>query len=162
MLDALQIVNAANGQTANALVGLNLPTTRIGFTINHFEADYAMDGQEIPKFQSSGQWENFEYVRKLIVHMEGKIIGANASDYNWQRRTLLLAALTDPGTQATHNHVTLNVTFTGHPQVYARAVLLDSSIPYVAEETHSSDYMLQWRCDYGYWRTVSGNAVYKI
>ena len=160
-VSALQIVNATNGSTANAVLG-GAPTNRTGFTVGHFEHHYDMDGQEIPKFQSSGQWPNYEYVRRMLIHQEGKIIGANASDYNWQRRTLLLASLTDAGVQATHNHATLYVTFTGHPQVYAQCVLTDSSIILVTEEPWSSDYMLQWRNDYGYWRKVSDSSIYKI
>ena len=158
-VSALQIVNAANGATANATFSA---VSRIGFTVSAFEEHYDMEGQEIPKMQSSGQWQNYEYVRRMMIHQEGKIIGASAADYNWQRRTLLLAALTDSGTQTTYYHATINVTPTGHPQIYAQCVLTDMGIGTGLDDMSAQPYFLQWRNDFGYWRLVSNDAVYKI
>lgn len=163
MLTAFRIVNAANGQTATAVMGgVNSAISRIGFTVSTLEAHYDMDGEEIAKFQGSGQWPNYEYVRRQLIHQEGKIIGADPADYNWQRRYLMLAALTDQGIQNTQFHATLYATYAGHPEVYAQVVLVDNDMPWDAKEYRSSDYMLQWRNDYGYWRLSSDNSVYKL
>lgn len=158
-LSALQIVNAANGQTANAV----FTTPRVScFTVSTFEHHYDMDGQEIPKFQASGQWQNYEFVRRMLIHQEGKIVGTTNADLNWQRRNLLLAALTDAGNQPLRWHATLYVTPAGHPQLYARVVLVDSTLASTVEQSNAQDYMLQWRNDYGYWRKVSDDTIYKI
>ncbi len=158
-VSALQIVNAANGATASATFST---TSRIGFTVSNFEEHYDMDGVEIPKMQSSGQWQNYEYVRRMLIHQEGKIVGTTDADYNWQRRKLLLAALTDSGTQTSYFHATLYVTPIGHPQVYAQCVLIDMGLATTVEQSNAQDYFLQWRNDYGYWRLVSDSSVYKI
>lgn len=159
-LTAFQIINAMNGQTASAVFST---ASRIGFTISAFDVEYDMDGQEIPKFQSAGQWENFEYVRRMLINQQGKIVGSSNADYNWQRRALMLAALPDQGTLPTTTHAELYPTPAGHPQLYAQCVLSSVSLPTTFEDSQAQPYQLQWRNNYGYWRLASDKTtVYKI
>ena len=159
ILNQLQIANAQNGNVANATWATG---ARIGFTVSHFSHVYVTDGTEVPRMQAPGQWPFYEYDRKMVITQRGKIIGVDSADYNWQRRTLMLAWMPPNGAQTQHFHATLTVTPVGHPQIYAQVVLVDDDIPADATEPRSSDYLLTWRSDYAFWRAVSGNADYVI
>lgn len=122
---------------------------------------YEFEGDADPKQGDSGQHDSHAFVRRLIIDIEGQIKGSSETDYWTKRDALIAALLVDRGAQTAYKHGTFTLTPTGKPQMYADVVVTALAFPRAFDEPLMSRYQASFRCDYGYWRAVSGGAVVK-
>ena len=161
MITAASLTNLDGAATKSLTVGTAGSVSAGGVTLEELGVSYETERQPIRKHQSSGEWENYAYVRNLVLTLRGKIVGTTASDYIDKRQALVAAFLPDEGTQADRNHTTLALTFSDSSTASDDCIFESFSAPFsVADSDRAAEYTLVLVNVTGFFH--SGGAVNKI
>lgn len=122
------------------------------YPLEKFSWDYPIDGANIPKGQTSGQWDTFKYVRKMDLTCEGHILADTTSGYWTARKALLAIAMPQPDTLVKFHSRILMVVDDGATVYRADVNLAGFAIPLEALYPTVTPFQFQWECNVGYWR----------
>lgn len=142
---------------------INELTSQPLYPVEKFTWDYEMSGDEIPKFEAPGQFDNFKVVRQMTIDCEGHIVTQTTSAYWTARKNLLSLALPPATIPAQSKHVRIEMQLDGDANIYyADCVLDDYSVPLEANYPTVTPFLFQWTCNFGYWRNVATNAAVRL
>lgn len=161
MITAASLTNLDGGASKSLTVGTAGSVSAGGVTLEELDVIYETERQPLRKHQSSGEWENYAYVRSLILTLRGKIVGTSASSYIDQRQALAAAFLPDEGTQSDRNHTTLALTFSDGSAASDDCIFESFAAPFsVADSDRAAEYTLVLVNTTGFFH--SGGSVHKI
>lgn len=161
MITAASLTNLDTAASKSLTVGTSGSVSTGGVTLEELSVSYETERQPIRKHQSSGEWENYAYVRNLILTLRGKIVGTSASDYIAQRKALVASFLPNEGTQTDRNHTTLALTFSDSSSVSDACIFESFSAPFsVADSDRAAEYTLNLVNVSGFFH--SGASVVKV
>lgn len=163
MITSASLTNLDTAAAKTLTVGTAGSVSAGGVTLEEAEVTYETDEATLPKHQSSGEWENFAQVRRLVVTLRGKIVGSSASDYITHRKALVASFLPDEGTQTDRNHTTLALTFSDSSSVSDDYIFRSFTSPISVTDVESeraSTYVLELVNRTGYFH--SGASVVKV
>lgn len=161
MITAASLTNIETAAAKAFVVGTAGSVSAGGVTLEELDITYETDEQEIPKHQSSGQWENHAQVRRLLITARGKIVGTSASDYIDQRQALVASFLPNEGTPSDRNHTTLALTLSDSTVTSDEVIFRSFTSPISVRDLDSeraSTYTLELVNRTGYFH-VGGVAV---
>jgi hypothetical protein len=133
------------------------------YPIEKFTWDYEMAGDEIPKFESPGQWDNIRVVRKMMIEWEGHIVTKSSTQY-WNARKALMNLMVPAAVVPSEKvHVRIEMQLIGDGSTYyADCVVDDWSAPIEANYPTVTPVLFQLTCNFGYWRNIATNAAVRI
>lgn len=133
------------------------------YPIEKFTWDYETDGDEIPKFEAPGQWDNFKPVRSMTLDCEGHIRATTTALYWTARKNLMNFVVPAAPIPQVKKHLRIEMQLDGDSNVYyADFVLDDFSCPIEANYPTVTPFMFQWTCNFGYWRNIATNAAVRL
>lgn len=123
-------------------------TLAIGETVypaKNFEMPMYSVNDPVKKVQFPGRWPSFSYPEFREIHVQGDILGNDASDYNDKERAMR-SCIQPPYRQYTgRRHGTVFLTFYGDAATYYAYVILASlDIPKEANFPSVGSYELTW------------------
>ena len=133
------------------------------YPVEKFTWDYETDGDEIPKFEAPGQWDNLKPVRAMTLDCEGHIVERTTPLY-WTARKNLMNLVVPPATiPQVKKHVRIEMQLDGDTSTYYGDFVLDDySCPLEANYPTVTPFMFQWTCNFGYWRNIATNAAVRL
>ena len=130
------------------------------YPIEKFEWDYITDGQDIPKFEAPGQFDNLKVVRKMTLDCEGHIVERTTTAYWTARKALSNLVVPKNIIPAEKKHLRIEMQLDGDSNIYYGDFTLDDfSIPLVANYPTVTPFLFQWSCNFGYWRNLATGAA---
>jgi hypothetical protein len=130
--------------------------------------DFTIEGStrmtDRPRMQQHGDWEGFNYLDHLTVHIEGDLIRDTTELYIAARMQLMAMLHPPPGRQKSRIWGTLTVKYFGFEAVKNRTTG-DSyaSMPMSAQAPSTvGPYMIQWKVFDPYWTGVGTGNRYLI
>jgi len=133
------------------------------FPIEKFTWDYETSGDEIPKFESPGQWDNLKVVRKMLLDWEGHIVTKTSTDYWIYRKQLMNLMVPAPTIPTEKKHVRIEMQLVGDSSLYyADFTVDDFSAPIEANYPTVTPVLFQLTCNFGYWRNIATNAAVRL
>jgi hypothetical protein len=128
-----------------------------------------MDTKEFKRMAAAGEWPSFSYPGALTVHVEGKVIGAGATDalasadYVTKRLALLDAVLPPIQTLTSRKHAVLRCRLDGMTEDADTDVIVTSpQIPMVALYPAISEFMITWKGFNPYFTGVTTSTKYQL
>lgn len=162
MITAASLTNIGTSDTKALAVGTAGSVSGGGVSLRSLVVSYEPELQGVRKHQSSGEWENYAYVRRLILTLTGVIAGNSASSYITQRNAFVKAFLPNEGVQSDRNHTTLALTFSDSTAVTDDCIFESFDGPLTVDEGPiSAEYTLVLVNRTGYFHT-SGGVVVKL
>lgn len=156
------LIRLRDPQTSASLVINELVSTPL-YPVEKFTWDYEVTGDEIPKFEAPGQWDNFKPVRKMILDCEGHIVGQTTSAYWAARRNLSNLVVPPPTIPQVKQHTRIEMQLDGDGTLYYGIFMLDDfSIPLEANYPTVTPFLFQWSCNFGYWRNAATGAAVRL
>lgn len=142
---------------------INELTSQPLYPVEKFTWDYETDGDEIPKFESPGQFDNIKVVRSMTLDCEGHIVTQSSSAY-WTARKNLMNLVVPPAiVPAQKKHVRIEMQLDGDANIYYGDFVLDDwSCPLEANYPTVTPFLFQWTCNFGYWRNIATNAAVRL
>jgi hypothetical protein len=133
------------------------------YPIEKFTWDYEMDGDEIPKFESPGQWDNIRVVRKMTLDWEGHIVTKSSTQYWNARKALMNLMVPAAVVPAEKTHVRIEMQLVGDGSTYFGDFVVDDySAPIEAHYPTVTPVLFQLTCNFGYWRNIATNAAVRL
>lgn len=161
MITAASLTNIDTADSKSFVVGVSGSASGGGVTLESITPSYETEVHNTRKHQTSGEWNNYVYVRRLVLTLRGKIVGADASGYITQRNALVKAFLPDEGEQTERNHTTLALTFSNSTSVSDACVFESFDAPFTVEDSPiAAEYTLVLVNRTGYFH--SGATAYKL
>ena len=142
---------------------INELTSQPLYPVEKFTWDYETDGDEIPKFEAPGQFDNLKVVRAMTLDCEGHIVTQSSSAY-WTARKNLMNLVVPPAiVPAQKKHVRIEMQLDGDANIYYGDFVLDDwSCPLEANYPTVTPFLFQWTCNFGYWRNIATNAAVRL
>lgn len=142
---------------------INELTSQPLYPVEKFTWDYETTGDDIPKFEAPGQFDNFKVVRQMTLDCEGHIVTQSTTAY-WTARKNLMNMIVPPNTiPALSKHVRIEMQLDGDSNVYYGDFVLDDwSCPLEANYPTVTPFLFQWSCNFGYWRNLATNAAVRL
>jgi hypothetical protein len=150
-------LNTTQALTINELVASPI------YPVEKFSWDYQMDGDEIPKFEAPGQFDNLKVVRTMTLDCEGHIVTQTTAAYWTARKNLSNMVVPPPTIPTIKKHVRIEMQLDGDSATYYGDFVLDDySIPLEANYPTVTPFLFQWTCNFGYWRNIATNAAVRL
>ena len=160
MITAASLTNLTTSDTKALAVGTAGSVSGGGVSLRTLIPSYEPELQPVRKHQSSGEWENFAYVRRLALTLQGMIAGSSASDYITQRNAFVKSFLPNEGTQTLRNHTTLALTFSDSTAVTDACIFESFEAPLTVDDSSlAAEYTLVLVNRSGYFHTAAGAVV---
>lgn len=129
------------------------------YPVRHFTWSQPTRGDDLPKMQAAGQHDRYRNIDKMLIVMEGDILGTTTTDYWTNRKALMNVAIPKPG-QIFRYGGTLEIKLDGDSETYwCNVDLEDYDVPTEALYPTRTPFQFQWTNPYGYWRKLSDFSV---
>ena len=162
MITAASLTNVDTADAKALAAGTAGSVSGGGVSLRTLSVSYEPELQAVRKHQSSGEWENYAYVRRLVLTLNGMIAGASASDYITQRIAFVKSFMPDEGVQTERNHTTLALTFSDGTAVTDGCIFESFEAPMTVDDAPiAAEYTLVLINRSGYFHT-SGGVVVKL
>lgn len=103
------ILEGANGFSVNLAPDT---TTNPIYPMQNFDMQYASRNDQTDKVQQDGQWETYDYLGRMTLHIDGNILGDSPWDY-WQNRLNFMSVFNPVAALGLKWTVNARVKFTG-------------------------------------------------
>jgi hypothetical protein len=87
------------------------PTTNV-YPMQNFDMQYASRNDQTDKVQQDGQWETYDYLGRMTLHIDGNILGDSPWDY-WEKRMAFTSVFNPVSALGFKWTVNARVKFTG-------------------------------------------------
>lgn len=162
MITAASLTNVGTSDTKSLAAGTAGSISGGGVSLRTLVVSYEPEVQAVRKHQSSGEWKNYAYVRRLVLSLSGVIAGSSASDYITQRIAFVKSFLPSEGVQTERDHTTLALTFSDGSAVTDGCIFESFEAPMTVDDAPiAAEYTLVLVNRSGYFHT-SGGVVVKL